>query len=549
MLQAACVTASAQTRVDGVATVGGGLGTAAPYQAGVSLDIKAPKLTVKPFIGITGVSKNSSAIKEDALYFYPSTENTNYLDTESRVKGFNLAYGMDMLYDFNKRNHLTVIVNGNHRALDGDGYRNEGMLYWNSSKASMLRSDLLIPNRDEDRLDASAMYVHNTNRKGESLSLKYAYGLTVSDDEQEQKVTDVTVQMSMPFYYNNNVLSHANIQQHQVVGDWKRPLAPGHLLNLGASYTDRVINSDDEQWFDKEKILDSHFHHRYQTAGAYAGYIGKIGRLSANARIEYDYTKMQGKNFNDLLPSLRLQWDAGKGNTLTALYGKRLIRPTLSYLNPAHIRGAYDLSYGNEGLEGIHAQNVMLTYMHKSKKVDFSTSLNHIFVEDGFNALWLLKGRVREYTWGNEGVRRAWMLTPEVKWTASAMTKMTAKATVAWDKRIAYAINMAKEHWGVTAMAGLDQQLPLGVFMNLHAQYSEGNTIDLYSHESRSYELGGQLKRSFLKDNRLTLLLDYNYREYFRPVITQVPFNTYEAYTYRRPSNRNAASLTLTYKF
>lgn len=534
---------SAQTKVDGVATVGGGLGSAAPYQAGVSLGIKTPKLTLKPYIGITGVSKTSSAMKEDARYFYPGTGNYNYLDAENRVKGLNLAYGLDMLYDINRRNHLSVMVSGNHQALDGDGYRNEGMLAPNGTVISGLRSALRIPARNEEKLDASATYVFDTNRKGESLSLKYAYSLTVNDDEQEQIVNE-----GINVATNNHVKSHANVQQHQVLGEWKRPLAAGHMLNIGASYTDRITDSDDKQWFGID-ALDEQFHHRYQTVGAIAGYMAKIGPLSANVRVEYDYTNMQNKNYNDLLPSLRLQWNVGNGNTLTALYGKRLIRPTLSYLNPAHIRGYYETSYGNENLVGMHVENVMLTFQHKTKKVDFSTSLNHIFVQDAFNALWLLKNGVREYTWGNEGVRRAWSLTPELVWKASPKTQVNAKANVIWDKRIAYAINMAKEHWGVTLRAGVDQQLPLGLSLKLHAQYSEGNTIDLYSHESRSYELGGQLKRSFLKNNRLTAIVDYTYRDYAHPVVTQVPFNTYECCTYMRPATRNAASLTLLYQF
>ena len=65
------------------------------------------------------------------------------------------------------------------------------------------------------------------------------------------------------------------------------------------------------------------------------------------------------------------------------------------------------------------------------------------------------------------------------------------------DKRIADAVSMTKEHWGVFSRLGVEQMLCATFRLNAFAEYSEGNTQDLYRHMGSAYRLGTTLSKSF----------------------------------------------------
>ena len=186
-----------------------------------------------------------------------------------------------------------------------------------------------------------------------------------------------------------------------------------------------------------------------------------------------------------------------------------------------------------------------LAYSLKTKKIDFTTTVSHINVTDGFNAIWKDVENIRVYTWGNEGVRKAIDITPEVLWRATEHTKLKAAFTALWDERIAYPIDLFNPNWGFTGRAGLEQELPFDIQLNLKAIVSKGNTIDVYSHEGLNYTFGGNLERSFLK-KKLTANLGYEYKTL--PVI-EITQGAYTGSIDIRHHNPNTVKVALTYKF
>ncbi len=346
-------------------------------------------------------------------------------------------------------------------------------------------------------------------------------------------------------YTLNLITSDIFIHKHEVLFDWKRPIADGQLLNVGAKYSNNFIHSYDGQWLDDFEFNNSEFRHRTQTAGVYAGYSLKTKAIEANAHVECDYTRMQEKNLHDVIPQARFAYHINSQNTLTASYAMRIIRPTLQYLYDNKVMGPYTLEYGNKNLEGTHVNRMALAYALKTKKVDFTTTVSHINVTDGFNAIWMDVDNIRVYTWGNEGVRKAIEITPEVLWRAAERTKLKAAFTALWDERIAYPIDLFNPNWGFTGRAGLEQQLPFDIQLNLSAMVSKGNTVDVYSHEGLNYTFGGNVERSFL-DNKLMASLGYEYKKLPEIEITQ---GAYIGSLYTRHHNPNTVKLALTYKF
>lgn len=170
--------------------------------------------------------------------------------------------------------------------------------------------------------------------------------------------------------------------------------------------------------------------------------------------------------------------------------------------------------------------------------------LSYTMSNDGFNGIWMERDNRRIYQWGNEGKRRAWSLQPDFTLHASTTTKVRGQAVILRDKRIADAVSMAKEHWGVFSRLGVEQMLCATFRLNAFAEYSEGNTQDLYRHMGSAYRLGTTLSKSF--GDHFSTSLEYQYVRQAKEVYTHGGYTgSYHLYSARR----NACSLSLKYKF
>ena len=534
--------AQAQTKVEGEVTLGAGYGETAPYLGDVNLKINSGKFTIMPFFNIKGITPYNSTELSDINLTYSDSGNKYSQEQELQSKGYHMEYGAGIQYLHNDHNIFKASFEGGYLNKSVSGYRTENLLNPNGGLMCGVKSFLNYPTLNSLEMKVQASYLHKTQREGEQLMLKYTYELEKEDEDKCQELTETEG-------FNDYSLSHItgdiDIHSHEVLFDWKRPLAQHHILNMGVRYNHRYIISDDAQYLDGREWYDEVFRHRMQTAAVFAGYTLKANALDADVRVEYDYTRMQDKNLHDVIPQARLAYHLDTQNTLVASYAMRVIRPTLPYLVDCHTVTPYTVDYGNPELEGIHVNRMALAYQLKTKKVDFTTTVAHINVTDGFNAIWFVKDNIRYSTWGNEAVRKAIEITPEVLWRASERTKLKGSLTVLWDERIAYAIDLRNPNWGITGRAGLEQQLPWGIKLGVNAMVSKGNTLDVYSHEGVNYIFGGDLERSFLND-KLTATLGYEYKKL--PVI-EVTQGAYTGSIYARDHNPNMVKLALSYKF
>lgn len=535
---------SAQTKVEGEVTLGAGYGETAPYVGGFNLDIKTDSFTIKPYFNIKGISPYNSTELSSIDFTYASSGNRYTQEQEKKQKGYQMDYGVNVQFKLNNRNVFQASIDGVHTNRHFTGERTEYLYDANGALLSSVKSLLSSPTLYRDELNVQASYLHKTKLKGESLLLRYNYSMDLDDDNSLQELTETTG-FGPDIYRMNIITSDIFIHRHEVLIDWKRPIAKGHHLNMGARYINNFIHSYDGQWLDDFEFNNSEFLHRTQTWGAYAGYSLKTKSIEADARVEYDHSRMREKNLDDVIPQTRFAYHINSRNTLTASYAMRVIRPTLEYLYDDRVKGPYTLDFGNEELEGTHVNKMALAYELKTKKVDFTATVAHTNVTDGFNAIWMEIENIRISTWGNEGVRKAVEITPEVLWQASEGTMLKAAFTALWDERIAYAIDLRNPNWGFTGKAGLEQKLPLGIKLDLNAEVSKGNTIDVYSHEGINYTFGGILERSFL-NNKLTATLGYEYKKL--PVI-EITQGAYAGSIYARHHNPNTVKVVLSYKF
>lgn len=538
--------------VSGELQVKAGTGNINPLDAKLQLTLRGRQFFLKPYVGIGVVSKSGSGKLDDQSLFYLGSMDMYASQLETSSKGNNYNYGITGSYAFNSLSYLSFGVEGTYGALHGYGHRTELMnIGISSASAKPFETDIDQPTLTTTTLKANLAYNRRLQDQVTSFSLRGNMSREATDTETTIQALsgEGALNFKQNYLHQNNVTTSAS-----VAAEYQRQLAGKQNLNIGVHYDHRHIESDNLQLIDKDKKTDELFKHDMNVVGLYGEYKLAYEKLNLNARLEYTYTDMNGKDLHDVIPSINATYHLTPSQDVQLGYVMRVVRPDVNYLNPAKIYGAYTIDYGTADLEGIHINNFSLSHIVKNKAVRFSTNVSHVRAADGFNAIWMIQNGMRISYWGNEGIRRAWSVTPDLSWTISPLTTLDAKVIVLWDKRIAEAINMAKEHWGITTHLGLKQQLPAGFKLNAHADYSEGNTIDLYSHAGKSLSYGGELQRSFLKGDKLSITLAYSNADYAKTILTQgvdIP-NGPKGYTgtiFTRPKHHHIFSVAANWKF
>ena len=396
---------TAQTKVEGEVTLDAGYGETAPYLGGAKMKINTGRFTIKPYFNVRSIMPYNSTELTSMDLVYNSSGNRFTQEQETWQNGVSLKYGTDFQYHLKNRDIFQASIDGDYTERAINGERTEFFYDPNGALISSVKSALRFPRLDKNEIKVQTSYQELAE--------------TVNFDD----------------YSLSHVTGDINIHNHEFLCDWKAPLvcdSYSHLFNLGMRYNNRYIISDDAQYLDGREKYDEVFRHKMQTMAVYAGYGLKVKAWEADARVEYDYTRMQDKNLHDVIPQAKVVYHFNPFHSLTASYAMRIVRPTLSYLVGCHTVSPYAEEYGNEELEGTHINRMALTYNMLAPNVIFTATVAHINVTDGFNAIWFVKDNVRHYTWGNEGVRKAVEITPEVQWLAATGTKVKAAFTALW---------------------------------------------------------------------------------------------------------------------
>ena len=464
---------------------------------------------------------------------------------EGDRSGTDLEYGVEMIYPLANTlgDKLTINVHGSNMHWRQQGTTFE--MLTGGSGALLSSADWRVnnPSLHRNDLTASAHYLHTYTRTQGIFELDYSYQREAEDEERCLQAMRLT---NFNAFAQSRLLTDALTQRHKVRAH-RVLVKQAHTFGWGARYENQLITAGDRQWLDQAQTLDDHFRHALHTAAAFAEYWWRCTKgLDLHASLEYDYTHMEGRHLHDYIPHVSINYRPATSQDLSLSYSRRIIRPTLSLLNPARIRGSYTLDYGNPDLIGTHANTFELRYLYKPASAQVSATLRHMRADDGFNAIWMERDGIRQSTWQNEGVRRAWSLTGNARWTMAKRTTLQAEAEVMWDKRIAEAIHMENAHWGGKVGAALRQQFAHNIWASVDCNYSQGYTLDLYSHTGRTLRYGAEVGKSFLRERRLTATLSYHHCHYPDIVLTQ---GAYVGSLFQRSTSGHQAQVQLAYRF
>jgi len=521
----------------------GGLGSANPWDGQIDLQYRNKHVLVRPFAGITGISRSSSE-QEEKLDLTYATGYKHHTSDTYKEKGTLLQFGTDLGFFLNPKSALKLGIK-----VDRDNLKTYGSGYTNVNDITDHHYNIHSPKHNRRDIHTTASFEQALNSQ-HKLTFDYSYDK--SEVRKEQNRLYETSGIYIPDFLFVESYTHcdnADIDIHTLGAAWSYQSKRQWSIKSGVNYLSREINANSqEENMSYEPLTSgslmsnpngsySSFSYSYADNSHLMHTVAVTTDLNLPItrspfglpwrillHLEYDYTTMESawikdKTLHDFVPRAIVVMPLNSTQTLTASYIRRIIRPEWEMLNPFSFDDPFTTHYGNLDLEGIHLNVASLDYKKLFTQGQFTTNVNHIFTKDGFNAIWMLKQNKRIYTWGNAGERQAWSVAPAVKYSPVQALNLHFKSTLMWDKRIASAISMEKEHWGITAEASAQAKLSKKITLDLHGLYSEGNTIDLYSHESRSLKIGTSLEIPLL--SRTTLLLSADYRDYAHAIITQ----------------------------
>lgn len=537
-----------QEKQKGEVNLIGGYGNVTPYAMRLKFNLEEGKFVFNPFIGVKGITHESSGQIRDEAYMFTGrmplseTAGSRYFSHKTtEARGTLSDYGFQATYRPTPHQTLVLGLCGENASRNEQGWLGEQLLNADGGQLAKTQWRLESPKFSSTKWKVNAGYTFSFEHADIGISYKY-----FRDYEETDQRMDLVRAEGFADFSNSLATSDATTQHHDVRLSFNHRAQWGDL-RLVARYESQLMKSEDQQWLDQKLCLNSHFCHQYHTTAAsflYSVRPDKRKRLELVTGLEFAYTDMEGRKLHDYLPSAHIGWHVGKNVLLALNYKRRLLRPSLSQLNPASIRDPFATRQGNNKLEGMHPSALSLDFTHRLSLLQWHLCISHIFTNDAFNGIWKERSNHRYYQWGNEGKRRAWSIAPDFSIHASRSTRVEGKFVVIWDKRIADAISLKEENWGITSRLEVEQILPFNVQAKAFGEYSEGNKIDLYRHMGKSYALGAKLAKRF--GEHFQVRLQYQYNRFGNEILTE---GAYTGSYFLRSKHRNACTLALSYKF
>lgn len=317
--------------------------------------------------------------------------------------------------------------------------------------------------------------------------------------------------------------------------DYTLPLDTMHTINVGAKYIYRINDSHNtdyrrrtanDEWAATDLMGSGDNRHRQHVLGVYGEYEFKYKQFGLRAGLRYEFTRQYahyedfvgqdfGASFSDVVPSLMLSYTAGGKHSLSLAYNMRISRPGINYLNPFRDSGQTPLyvEYGNPDLDTERYNVVTLNYSYFAQDITVGAELRYTHTGNGITHYSFVDGNgVVNSTYANIGVSHIPHLTFFANWNASGSTRINCNAGFGYermrtnDRAAADGITRWRNKgWAFHAMAGLEQNLPWRLLLNLYAGANR-ESLTLYSMDRPVYYWYGlSLQRKFLKDDRLTL--------------------------------------------
>ncbi len=310
--------------------------------------------------------------------------------------------------------------------------------------------------------------------------------------------------------------------------DFTAPLdkKQAHTLAVGLKYINRINRSNSTEYArtagtEDEFLLDEEtslrYRHRSDIAAGYLEYTLKLGKWSVMAGNRYEFNRVHvtypdgkrtafSKNFSDWVPSFTMGYSLKPTMMVKWGYNLRISRPDIDYLSPYRESLTPEaVEYGNPNMNSSKGHNLNFTFSTFSPKLTVNTSLTYGFSNnDIVEYQFVDANHVLNTTYDNIQHNRQLSLSLFTNWLMTKTTTFNVNATGGYEKYEASLTGNRTSGLTASIWLGINQTLPWKLKLGLHGGASS-KSISLQGRGTSFYFYNLNLKRSFLKEERLTL--------------------------------------------
>lgn len=369
-------------------------------------------------------------------------------------------------------------------------------------------------------LDGSLNYQRLTRKKGESITASWRTSYERSQSRTTTEYYDVT---GTTFPYSA-IDADQRSNSFENVGqiDWERPFGSKIIMNLGAKYTNRFGHSRSTMDYVGESTVDTDFEHTTHVAAGYVDWRGTFGNLGLRAGLRYEWSRLGAhypigdhndyhSDFNDLCPTLGLNWKASDCSSFNLSYQKSINRPSISMLDPTVDRTPLQVTSGNPNLTTVTNNTLTAEYALIKQRVYLQAATSYTIQPNCFGNDIRVVDNVIYVTNSNNQYSSSVDLSLYFQWSPFEKTRLS------WNfwgglSHASAPNGLKANRWNHSQWLQVQQTLPWNLRLSVSGSYSSGWDANLYSYDTfyPAFFYNLSLQRSFLKDDRLTVRIAAN---------------------------------------
>jgi hypothetical protein len=372
-----------QPGINGSADLGYRQGHRDNENAGLSLNFRDDKVNLYGNYSINRTSQwqrfgqtNSLSEDDGVVHTFDQQGNTKSVDAN-----FSQQYRLGVDYNIDKKNVIGALFSGYHTGDAENIYRGTTQI----TPALNDTSSTAFMNRNSawnDGKQYNLNYQGQYAKPGQQLNIDLDYGQFQSKPYQLNQNDYFDLQQTQ--LGGEELLRHTNPQKidlWSVKADYTQPLWKDAKIETGAkvsrSKTDNNLIFEDylqSQW-ELDATQSNRFIYTEQIDAAYASISQSLGKWNFQAGLRGEYTHSKGEQrtvelvtdstYFNLFPSAYVSYALSEKHNFNMAYGRRIIRPVYSQLNPFEYRiDAYSFQAGNPYLKPMIMDDYSFSYMN-----------------------------------------------------------------------------------------------------------------------------------------------------------------------------------------
>lgn len=519
------------------------------------------KLDLSLVYGAIYLSKENTQHFSDVEYKYSDSGATQKTNSEGTNKGLVHFVNIDGSYQFNAKNLLALSFGGYWYNVEPVGTGFVGMydklmtpIFYYRNVYDYCRYNFFDFNGGLD-------YQHTTDTKGEILTLSYKLSTSATHQKDTIHYEDMyQVPVDYTGYYEK---SNGDFYEHTLQADYERPLSEHHTIDFGGKYILRDNSSNTLYDYFGSHKQETDFTHYTHVGALYGEYRLFWNAFSAIAGLRYEYSYLKARfrdgstpdysrNLNDFIPALTLNYKINEHNSLKFSYNASISRPGIAYLNPAVQETPTSVSSGNPYLNSARRHRMMIGYTLIYPKITANLSLNAVIGNNEIEGYDYVENNKVYSSYDNIGSTRSGRFSAYAKWSMTNTTTVRLNGNVGYRNNKCSELNLENGRWFFNGVLAVDQKLPWKLNLTVSGYRDDGGVNGLYSYASPLHYATFQLRRAFLKEDRLNVSLDYS-STFTGKYFDMKWYRIQGAYTglskERMRQDYNALNLTISYRF